>query len=396
MTSGNEIFMYEGVDVAAAASVEGYRALELTHRMQSERQPNALWTLAGEPSSVEEWLVDNGDADYVDCYFYMTLTGSNDPFGFDAAPTFQNQYVSDLSLAPAYEAELLTYEPHDLQHLIRYTRSPKALVWLGNDALSKDDLRAQAELFHLSYHPYFNSAYGNVQGTGLRFDQEYVDDHPHNAFAYGRGEAWGLDTAVAVYALADDAWRSEKLGWLTQIAEVVNDGQVACSGFIQGEIGSKFLDGKYRCGQMIEQSITEHALWGLRESVFAGVDPAHHAMLADVISDSVASMISSMGWGVGQIGPWQYRAIAPLDENQKAWCDYQPVDGHTAELDTYQEWCSFAYGYELGGGSVLLDKAEVMAGGAPLMSALEWEGADQIQVRAALVALMQELTYGLP
>jgi hypothetical protein len=85
MTSGSEIFMFDGVKTAASASVEGYRLFEATHRMHSARQKNALYNLSGVPSSVEDWLVDYGANDYVPFSHYVVpFLPSSGPDPFDA------------------------------------------------------------------------------------------------------------------------------------------------------------------------------------------------------------------------------------------------------------------------------------------------------------------------
>jgi hypothetical protein len=42
MTSGSEIWFYDGFKTAYASSREGYRSYEFSHRMYCERQPQLL------------------------------------------------------------------------------------------------------------------------------------------------------------------------------------------------------------------------------------------------------------------------------------------------------------------------------------------------------------------
>ena len=400
MTSGLEINCYDGITVAAAASPRGYRLFTALHRMQTDRQPNVLYRLDGEPSSVEQWLIENGNDDYVPFeHFVVPLLGysQQDPFGIRSAPQFQIDFARSNGLQPAYEAAHLGFDPHDYQHFIRYTRAAKVLAWLANDSLAIDDLRMQAECFNLSYHPYANSSNGAVQGSGMRNGLRYVNANPGKGAPYGRGEAWGLDCAVAAYALGTSDWRARKLRWLEQHAELVSTGQIACSGFIQAFVSNKAVNGKYQARQQIEQSITENSLVGLERSVFRGADPTHAQMVRATLADSLHAFISEMAWFPGQFGPWRDTGVGPLDRNQPLWCSRaeMPNDAFSVgDIEAYQDWSSFAYGFELTGDPDFLDFARLQIGASNfqgLAARLRADGTENLVNRAALLALVQKL-----
>ncbi len=399
MTGGSEIFCWDGIQVAAAASVPGYRLFVAQHRMHTDRQPAAFYERDGEPTSVERWLVDGpGTNDYVPFFHFLTpfLTGSYpDPFGYHQAPQFQINYVTQNGLNPGYEGMHLEFDPHDFQHYIRYTRSAKVLTWLGNDSLAKDDLRMQAENFHLSYHPYYNDAGGGIMGSGLRAHQQLVAGRPGVGCPFGRGEAWGMDCAVAAYATSDPAWRANKRPWFEDIAEMLLVGQGACNGFIQSFVSDKAVGGLFRARQLIEQSITENALQGLRETVFKGADQAHTDMVREILVDSLYAFIGEMSWFPDQNGPWRYTGIGPLNPTLPVWCSrsQMPPGSWTAgDIETYQDWSSFAYGYELTGDEVFLDYALLqLAPSTDLLQRLKNEGVNNIENRAPLLALLQHL-----
>ena len=400
MTSGLEIDAYDGITTAAGTSVQGYRLATLVHRMQTDRMPTALYNRSGEPSSVEQWLVENGTLDYVPMSHYLTpMLSANypDPFGFRDAPRFQIDFVEASGLQPGYESLHLSFDPHDYQHFVRYTRTAKVLAWLGNDSLAKDDLLMQAENFHLSFHPYCNNEFGNAQSSGLRAMLEYVHSHPGKGFPFGRGEAWGLDCAVAAYDFADLDWRQRKRPWFARIAEMLSDGQAACSGFIQAFYSDKAVGGRYLARQVIEQSITEHVLVGLHESVFASADPVHALLLRDVIQKSLYAFIGEMSWFPGQFGPWRYTGVGPLDPEQAPWCSRaeMPPDAWTdGDVETFQDWCSFAYGYELTEDPEFLRFAEIQMGVhnySQLVKRLHQDGTTNLENRAALLSLVQRL-----
>jgi len=400
MTSGLEIYMYDGISVAAAASKRGYRMFEALHRMATDRMPTVLYRKDGTPSSVEEWLVENGNADYVPMDHFLTpmLFGSHpDPFGFHDAPRFQIDYVQQNGLAAGYEGAHFGFEPHDFQHFVRYTRSAKVLVWLGNDSLAKDDLRMQAENFHLTYHPYRSNAFGGIPSSGMLRNLEYVAQFPGKGFPFGRGEAWGLDCVEAAYSSADDAWRERKFPWLAQLTELLLDGQASCSGFIQAFVSDKAVDGLYQARQVIEQSITEHALVGLHESVFRRRDPAHAAMLRDILSHSLYAFIGEMSWFPGEFGPWRYTGVGPLDPHLPMWCSRaeMPVGAWTeGDIEAFQDWSSFGYGYALTGDTIFLRFARFQIGApdfSELVRRLQADGTENLENRAALLAWVQRV-----
>lgn len=393
MTSGNEIFISDGVETAASASTQGLVVYRATHRMHTDRQWTALYNLDGEPSCPDDWVINGSNGPYIPFeHFLHPDLSAGDPFGVSSAPQFQIQHVEGTGLQPSYFATYMGYDAHDYQHFIRYTRSAKVLVTLANDSLAKDDLRMQAETFHLSYHVYANSSGGGTQGSGLKSSQQFVAQFPGVGLSFGRGPAWGVDCAAAAFSTSSSAWRAQKRPWLEDIAELLAEGQGACNGFIQAQVSGKFFNGMYRARQEIEQAITENMLQGLRESVFRGADQARSDLVKDVLEDSLYAFISLMAWPPGLTAPATHSAVGPLDPGLGVWCSFtsMPTGGWTG-METYQNWSSFAYAYELSGDSIFLDKATLEIGGGDLLMQLESAGTNNIQNRASLVALMQRL-----
>ena len=395
MTSGQEIYCWDGIATACAASTEGLQMYRALHRMHSDRQPNVLYDADGEPSTVERWLRENGDRDYVPFYHYVVpfLGGSYpDPFGYATAPRFQTNYVAANGLKPLYEDGYMAFDPNDLQHYIRYTHAAKVLAWLGNDSIAKDDLRMEAEMFHLSFHIYRNDQFGGFIGSGLLSQRALANEHPGKGGPFGRGEAWGLDCAVAAYSLGNPTWRASKKPWMQDIISMLLTSQGTCNGFLQAQVSNKAVEGKYRARQQIEQSITENALQGLRESVFRGVDAGFAAMTRDVLVNSLYGFISDMAFLPGA-GPWRYTGVGPKDVNLPIWCSHaqMPSDAVTVgDIETFQDWSSFAYGFEITGDPIFLDKAlEQSPGSTDLLLRLRNGGTNNIENVSALLALMQ-------
>lgn len=391
MTGGDEINAYQGVRTANAASPSGYRRLQLNHQMHTDRMPNAYFQKNGESSSLEEWLQPQtfGPGPYIEMSFFMSVF-NGDPFGFNSAPTFQNDHVASAGLAPDYDFTLDLYEHHHMTHLTRYTRNAKALSWLGNDSMAKDDLVHQAEMFHLTYNEFYNDAFGKQFEAGMRWDMSYVEDRPGVGYRTGRAEGWGIDTMNCAYAVAEPGWRALKYGWFDTLGNLIADGQAACSGFLQANISPKFLDSKYRARQSIEAAIMENGIRGTIETVYRGRSSAHVALLEDVLVDSLYAMISTTSWPLGSSAPSRYVAVGPLDEDLPPWCGFVPPDGQDPLVDGFQPPSSLAYGYEMTGDPEFLNKAEQMVG-APLLDALHGAGTDNIYNRAALLALAQGL-----
>jgi hypothetical protein len=394
MTGGAEVHIFDGVKTAWARDLAGYQKFRMLHRMHSDRMPNALFNLDGSPTSAEDWVLDGFDGQYVPFSHFITPSlDEEDAFGVYAADQTHVNYVGANNLKPSYEAQLLGYGAHDYQHFIRYTRSAKVLSWLANDSLAQDDLRMQAENFKLSYHPYNNGTYGYEQTTGMAYDLTHVEEHFASGFPIGRGEGWGLDCSSAAYAAADRTWRAERRPWFDTFAQMVFDGQGGCNGFLQANIAPKMLDGKYRARQAIEHVILDNGILGMLKTVYQDEDPAMEAMLEDVLHDSFYALISNMSWGPSETKPWQYTAIGPLDLSKPLWCSLSqmPGDGYTpGAYDNFQNWSDLAYAKELTGDAEFYDRAAMMMGGtSDLLGALEADGLNNVENRAALLALLQ-------
>ncbi len=393
MTGGNEIYLYDGFKVAESAERRGYKHMQNTHRMYVSRQPDKLFDRDGEPTAVESWLINGSKGPYVNMNFFQVLVGGPDPFGVSVSPSYQRAHVKAGGLQPGYESNLLQFSPIDFQHYVRVNRAPKTLAWLGNDMLAKDDLEAAAEIFRLSYHEYPTSPGGAVIVSGYLSDKRFVNENPGIGFWFGRGESWGLDSALAAYSTGDDAYRAMTRPWFEQIADTVCQGQSSCNGIIQANVNNKWVGGAYRARQSIEQAITEHMLYGMVESVFRDVDSGRTASLEFAIGQSTQAMIGPMCWSTGSnggIGPHSAVAVGPKVLAQQPFCGSLPPSGAGNGIDKYQIWSSFAYGLEKTGNSGFLTKASQLAGGSgTLWNRMAGMGFGNLENRLALIADLQ-------
>jgi hypothetical protein len=393
MVSGLEIHLYEGITTAAAASNDGYRIAQLVHRMLTDRQRNVMFDSDGLPTRMEEWVVPHPLGDLLPIWWFGgPILWAADPFGITTSPGFQRDAVQSLGRQPPWEATYLGYETIDAEHLIRYTRMAKALAWLGNDALAKDDLRGQAESVRFGYNMYRQDHYPQgVIVTGMYYDRRYVDQHPGWGLSYGRAEGWGLDTMCAAYSLGDPQWRTDVRRWFDQVIDLLRDGQTDCTGIIQATPLTNVFNAQYRCRQSIEAGITENAIVGMRESVFRGDDNVKVSETNGVLERAFYAMISAYVWDEDGHGPWALFGVGNSNTDLPPFCNWIPPDGTYGFPDHALIWCSLAYGYEVTHDAQFLNKAAEAMGVGDLTAGCYSFGANEIQNRAALLALVQEL-----
>jgi hypothetical protein len=390
MTSGSEIWFYDGFKTAEAASNKGYRAAQMQHRMYCDRQPQCLYDKNGETTQTDEWIVHGPTFDYVPIVFFQRYNGSgNDPFGYATSPSFQRAYVAQHALQPSYEADILMWMPVDFQHYVRFTHAAKVLAWLGNDSIAKDDLRMAAEIFRLSYHQYPTNAQGGTMSSQLASDIAHVHAHPGRGYGFGRGPAWGTDAAICAYTLSDPSWRSRWVTWFNLVDDTLAMGQGSCNGFIQSNVNNKNLGGQWYTRQSIEQAIIENMLWELKESVFRDRDPARFAQTTDTLHDSVYAMIGPMAWDVGVHAPMAMVAVAPLDITQPPFCGSIPPGGSGNGGDKFQTPSSFAYGFEITGDQTFINRASEMFATTSLLHTLTSSGMYLVENKIALIAALQ-------
>lgn len=395
MAGGDGIVFYKGVEALWAGTNAGWRALVMEHRMYTDRQPDALYNDDGEPTDYAQWVVHDWSGAWLPVWCFLTpLLWAADPFGFTTAPTFQITAVTQQNRKPAYDAPLESFDPIDLEHFVRYTAPAKALAWIGNDSLAKDALMLCAQLFRLSYNDLPNSQWGYHIVTGLGADEEYVTQYPGMGLVFGRLESWGLDAVISTYALADPNWRARVKPWFDRITRVLERGQSQCSGIIQAYVYEQLFNGQYRSRQSIEQAITENMLVSLRESVYLNADPVLAHKVDVMLSKSLYAMVSPPCWNNAAHAPWTKLALGDADYTHPPFCGATPSNGFADGGDSYQTWCSFAWGYDLTGDPIFLLRAAEMAGAstpAALRAALHAAGTDNLGNRAALIALLQEL-----
>lgn len=400
VTGGSWIHTLSGPTIPWAASREGYRLEQLRHRMHLDRQPVALYREDGEPASVEDFLKTNsGGMKYVPFEFEHTPLGNTGKtfFGLNAPLNAQLQKVLNLGLMPEYETALLEYQPHDMQHLIRFTRGPKILATLGNDPMAKDDLKLEAELFRISYGEYPHNSSGSWKKNSMIGHKDFVSKHPNKGVEYHRGEAWGTDVAAIAYSMGEPAHRSKVLPWFQSLADVVRDGQAGCG---RGNVMSMFNAGKifesYRGLQTYEECFVENALRGTLKSVLEGKDSVREAEMKIVLEKTYMSLVSADSWPASNLAPHTKLAIGPEDPSLPIFCTGEiPEDGMSTDFEKEEIWIGLSGGLELTGNPIFFEKAQTLAGGtlAKLKTALETSDEGKLCNSGWMLAKMQQLGW---
>ena len=284
VTGGGGIVFLEGQRAAASASRERIEALMLEHRMNASRQAEAAWNASGEPVGYHEWLKSERipfdfrtNGRMVPPAFALPSRGGPRPDAHVAA-------VFDRALRPPYDRgapqqpggeqpgreSIVAWLPHDGQHMVRYTKNTKALVWLAADPLARDDLMLSAELFRLMFHesPHRQEAWSS--GVTLLEFEKHARRHPGQGAWIGRDQAWGIDSMSAAFALADDAWRERNLEWFRRVGRFLLKAAMP-SGVLQRSSNNKIVgDERYDGAQAYETLFLTHAMRCLNEAVLAG------------------------------------------------------------------------------------------------------------------------------
>jgi len=377
---GEGIATIEGHYVAQGASQDGLASLSLGHRMNVCRQPEATYDAQGEIVGYHRWLSQDG----VIPFDYRTNGGVvipefRLPMRWGAPASEQVRTVVARGLRPSYDkgnpfdkegsvphdGALLSWWPHDDQHLVRYTRSTKALTWLANDAMAKDDLMLSAELFRLVFHESPHVAVDWSAGVTLAIYAELARRSPHGGLPVGREHAWGIDAMCAAYSVASPEWRARQKSWFGHVTQLLDDGAMP-SGLVQRFVNERLLgDNRYCVAQTFECLFLVHALRCMDASVYEGVDEARTAQLAGLAEKAGEYLFFGPPWQRIQAdwqpdpahptlyfqGPRQGIAVSLNDDRKEAvfsdaarWgANYLPKDGLGQGVEIWTVWPTLQY-----------------------------------------------------
>lgn len=378
---GEGIAMYEGHYAAIASAREDFEYLRLLHRMNVCRQPQAAYDRKGDVVGYHAWLDAEGRIP-----FDFRLNGGvvMPPFllpcmrgpaaSSQVFEVVQRQVRPPYDLGNPYMANgtwpsrpdcLLAWWPHDDQHYIRWTKQPKALVWLANDSMAKDDLLLAAEMYHLHRHesPHVPASWS--PGATLMILEGIAKAHPHQGLPIGREDAWGIDAMSAAYSVADDDWRARNRAWFDRMAQLLIDGEMP-TGIVQRFLNAQlFGHMNYAATQTFETLFLMHAMRTMNESVFRGVDDAKRAALEAIVVRGVEFLYFGPAWQSAPNswqpdptrptlywhGPRQAIAVSMNDDfRTPPFCDeahwgknYFPPDGFGLGVEWYHSWAALEY-----------------------------------------------------
>ena len=370
----------EGYYAAACASRESLDALSLIHRMNVCRQPIAAFDRFGNPVGYQASLdaqgripfdvhLDGGPA--LPCFRLPCEKGAPASEQVRAVVEKGSRPPYDLGdpfepdgAVPDREDCLLSWRPHDDEHLVRYTKQPKALVWLANDSMAKDDLILAAELFHLSRQETLRAE--DAPPRALELLERAAREHPHQGIAVGREDAWGIDAMCAAYSVADPEWRKRNEPWFDRIGSLFVAGAMP-SGLVQRCVDDQlFGHARYAATQTFESLLLVHAMRCMNESVFRGVDDAKRDALERVAVRGVDYLFFGPPWArvanswqpypanptLFLQGPRQAVAVAMNDGYKTPpFCaqqpNYLPPDALSLGVEWYHPWAALSYAQEI-------------------------------------------------
>ena len=368
-TGGAGIQFLEGHKTLGAASASGLGQIALVHRMNVSRQREAAWDRMGDPVGYHAWLdvADDRVATHFRAHGGLLPDALRLPAHGGAPASEQVMQVHRRTLRPDYDQgdphlprgsfpntddNLWAWAPHDGQHYVRWSKNAKALVWLANDPLARDDLRLSAELCHLWLHE--SKGPGDKVGdlAGL---ENHVRVHPNEGAWLGREAAWGIDVACAAYSVLEPAWRERQRSWLTRIARAL----VAAAtpgGVIQRNSNPKILGhDHYDATQAFETFFLLNAMRCLNESVLREVEPELFEALTLLHRRTVDYLFFGPPWlefgpqGAGSpagsfaVGWADGYQRAPFSDVEAWGADYLPADGRSTRGEGLHGWQALEY-----------------------------------------------------
>jgi hypothetical protein len=332
---GEEISLNEGAKAIGATSREHYARLELLHRMNLSRQPQALWDAGGEPVDVYQWSIQRDGVSTIPFDYRNYGRGVIPRFKYPAlgGPPASDQVreVAARGARPPYDRgtifepggslprgdeNLVNWLPHDGQHWIRFTKNAKALLWLNDDPVAEDDLELFAELFHLAFHEYASPHPPGSRVT-LAHSELLAAEHPGEGLRVDRETAWGIDAFCAYYSTADDAWRNEQRPYIERVADVLLRGAMPSGILIRSDYPPLLQNTRYEGAHAFQSHFLLLAQRMMIESIFDRVDPERTARLQALYLRGIEYLFWGPVWQTVKT-PWSSDE-APVFETGPRW-----------------------------------------------------------------------------
>jgi len=377
-TGGVGITAFEGHKAAAAASAPEVERIMLLHRMNISRQHQAMFDLKGDPVGFHAWAGEEGIVPFdfrtnggmVPREFRPTFNGGPPASSHLLAVLEQGRRPyydrGDIHVhkgeVPYSDDNIWSFAPHDGQHMIRYTRNLKALVWLSNDPLAKDDLRLSAELFRLQFHEGRHKEESWSKGVTLRVYEEQVEHMPGVGAHLGRDHAWGIDAVSAYWCVADQAWRDRYTGWFERVARLLLNAAMP-SGIVMRNPNPKILGhDRYDAAQTYQSLFLLHAVRTMNATVLRESNPALAKRLDRLTGRALDYLYFGPIWGMAPArnrqlpakhGPREAFAVAergrydvpPFCDEDHWGPDHVPEHAFAGGVETFYLWWALEYGY---------------------------------------------------
>ena len=289
MTGGYNINPYEGMELLWSGARQGLLHAYGVMRCYNDRQPGAMYESSGlsfNPRS-PEYLREDGTRPYRIYSNAFLVTYPNvvhdSPWLWHQQNRAHEQFVEVANRVPAYRDTLLGFDPIDTQHMWRYSRMIKTLVYLDNDPMARRRMEAACELLRATY----------FDGNGGTW-QAFMSGSPGIGGGFGREHAAAADFCAAAYATGQPHWRANWKrwfeGWLDTLAHIQSPGGIWMA-LTHGKVATDTPLGNgssayFRSMRPNEHMYTMHALRGVKESVFGeGVDEIRYSKANEMMRE---------------------------------------------------------------------------------------------------------------
>jgi hypothetical protein len=325
-TSGSEIHNQDGTAAVAAASREELLRMMVELDTNLVRQ-SRIFRADGNPIRFEDYIQANGAMNirfYND--FDFNFCSTCDPMGYKQVAKYQADYVVANNLLPPYKAIADKYDPHDNQHLIRFTRTSSAMAWLANDAVGRLQARAEGEYAHLfmSERPIY------FTGSTPKYAPESITTltptQPGKGVKWGRGHSHELQAALAAVALDRGDFADRKKAFFTTILDqLFIPGQIPCTGGL-AYVLTKNSENLYNYIPGNENAFFNNMLLSLHRRVFDYADPVRADALHNVLIGSLAfHHITNYSWNVDAKAPRTLGMVSHKDTPHSVYCNWNEV-----------------------------------------------------------------------
>ena len=276
--------------------------LRLLHRANSSRQPTGSWRANGDPTRIEEWTREGA----LPFRYHLVpraeltplrLSGEGGPVPTAALrehvtqerrPAYDQEYTWQRdSKRPSSRGELLSWQAHDGAHLIRYTAHAKALAWLANDSLAKDNLRHCAERVRLAL-PTIESRTPDMMSIKQLLD--YANESPGMGLPVGRELGWALDTVAAAHSLSAGAERLRHEAWLLDACRAITKATPPTGVVMRDTTSARPVNRAHATAHSFQVAILQLGLRSAMRSCLSG----KHPELADAVQRGLLACVETL------------------------------------------------------------------------------------------------------